>query len=194
VVHGVPVRRPSGPPRRIRVTASQRRPIGAVARGWRGMAATAPMGRRRPASWRGEVHRGLVPRGLPGIGIVRVAKGSRQGIVGTMPYPSRHEERQRPACESDRDREQRGRLRPQPGEGGSRSAKRTSTSTGAGHRARTPTRDTVSVSVTASVPATEFGRDMACVRESEEVHKKGLRFGGSTAPRWATSRRTVGGG
>ena len=67
---GFPERRPSGPPRLLPRT-SQRRPIGAVARGWRERAATAPMARRRPASWLEQPHRGCVPRGLPGIGIVR---------------------------------------------------------------------------------------------------------------------------
>jgi hypothetical protein len=52
------------------------------------------MGRRRPASWRGEPHRDGVPRGLPGIGIVRSVEGSRQGIAGTMPCPARPGERQ----------------------------------------------------------------------------------------------------
>jgi len=41
---------------------------------WR--AATAPMGRRRPASWIEQPHRSGVPRGEPGIGIVRGVKAT----------------------------------------------------------------------------------------------------------------------
>ena len=63
-----------------------------------GRAATAPMVRRRPASLLEQLHRDCVPRGLPGIGIVRSAEGRQQGIAGTMPCPARPSERQYPAC------------------------------------------------------------------------------------------------
>ena len=56
------------------------------------------MRRRRPTSWPGEPHRGGVPRGLPGIGIVPSVGRSRKGIAGTMPYPARPGECQKPAC------------------------------------------------------------------------------------------------
>ena len=56
------------------------------------------MGRRRPTSWPERPHRDGVPRGEPGIGIVRSVDGSRKSIVGTMPCPARPEERQKSSC------------------------------------------------------------------------------------------------
>jgi len=42
--------------------------------------ATTPMARRRPPSWRGEVHREILPRGLPGSAIVLITLGRREVI------------------------------------------------------------------------------------------------------------------
>ncbi len=69
--------RPSGPPGRIGVPATQRRPIGVVARGLIERAATTPMARRRPASWPEQQTASRSP-GEPGPHFVREARRSRE--------------------------------------------------------------------------------------------------------------------